>query len=326
LHNNLTGRKDELRIHVLNGYTKTLSFTYKAPYSNPALTNGFLIGGGYLKSREVAYKTGYDNEFVYYKQNHFVRNEWNFQVGYIIRRGLKVSHLFNLTYTHLHLDDSITSVNYNTAYFNKPVSKIGYVDFYYALKYTDVNNILYPLTGVSASVGLAKRGLGLSGGINSFSIDAEYNRYWSLGKKWYASTQVQGNIKLPFRQPYINQQAMGYLNSYVRGFDYKIIDGVAYAIGKFNLKREIFNFSINTIFKKSKTFNKIPFHIYAKTFADMGYCYNREDFVSRLNNTFLGSTGVGVDIVTFYDIQIRVEYSVNQLGQKGLFLHNEKGF
>jgi hypothetical protein len=119
---------------------------------------------------------------------------------------------------------------------------------------------------------------------------------------------------------------MGYLNNYVRGFDYKIIDGVAYAITKFNLKNEIFNFSINTIFKKSKTLNKIPFRIYAKTFADMGYCYNTEDFVSRLSNRFLGSTGLGVDIVTLYDIQIRVEYSVNQLGQKGLFLHNEKGF
>ena len=326
LHSNLTGRKDELKIHVLNGYTKSISFTYKAPYSNPALTNGFLVGGGYLKSREIAYKTGYDNEFVYYKRDHFVRNEWNFQLGYSIRRGLKVSHLFNLTYTHLHLDDSIITPTYNAGYFNKPVSKIGYVDFYYALKYTDVNNILYPLTGVSGSVGLAKRGFGFSGGINSFSVDAEFNRYWSLGKKWYASSQVQGNIKLPFRQPYINQQAMGYLNSYVRGFDYKIIDGVAYAIGKFNLKREIFNFSINTIFKKSKTLNKIPFRIYAKTFADMGYCYNQPDFVSRLNNTFLASAGLGVDIVTFYDIQIRVEYSVNHLGQKGLFLHNEKGF
>jgi hypothetical protein len=58
----------------------------------------------------------------------------------------------------------------------------------------------------------------------------------------------------------------------------------------------------------------------------MGYCYNREEFRSRLNNTFLGSAGIGIDIVTFYDIQIRMEYSVNQLGQKGLFLHNEKGF
>ena len=326
VHYNLTGRKDQLAIHLLNGYTKTISFNYKAPYSNPALTNGFSVGGNYLQSREVAYKTSYDNEFLFYKKNNFVRHGWNINLGYSIRKGIKLSHSFNLGYTHLHVDDSVISANYNKAYFNTPVSTVGYVDLFYSLKYIDVNNVLYPLKGFSGSISLSKRGLKFSGGINSFSIDAQVNRYWSLSKKWYAGTQFRGSIKLPFDQPYINQQAMGYLGNYVRGLDYKIIDGVAYAIGKFNLKREILNFNINTIFKKSKTLNKIPFRIYAKTFADMGYCYNKKEFASRLNNTFLASTGVGIDIVTLYDLQVRIEYSVNQLGQKGLFLHNEKGF
>ena len=323
---NLTGRKDQLRIHLLNGYTRTVSFSYQAPYANAALTNGFLVGGGYFQSREMVYKTSYDNEFVFYKRKDFVREAWQIQLGYSIRRGLKLSHSFNLDYSHVSINDSVISPNYNSAYFNKPVTRIGYVDLYYTLRYTDVNNVLYPLTGFSGSVGVGKRGLGLTGGVNVFSLDGEYNKYWSLGKKWYASTQLKGNIKLPFKIAYINQQALGYGNNYIRGMEYKIIDGVAFAITKFNLKREIFNFTINTIFKKSKTFNKIPFRIYAKTFADMGYSYNEGNFISRLNNTFLGSAGVGIDIVTFYDLQIRLEYSVNQLGQKILFLHNDKGF
>ena len=325
-HYNLTGRKDQLRVHVLSGYTRTLSFNYKAPYSNAALTNGFSVGGGYFQNREIVYRTGYDNEVMFYKKNNFVRNLWEIQLGYSIRRGIKITHSFNLNYTHVNIDDSIITAKYNKAYFNKPTSKTGYIDIYYTLQYSDVNNVLYPLTGYSGSLGLGKRGLGFTGGINSFSVGAEFNKYWSLGKKWYVSTQLQGNIKLPFDQAYINQQALGYDNTYVRGMEYKIIDGVAYAISKFNLKRELFNFSINTIFKKSKTLNKIPFRIYAKTFADMGYSYNRQEFVSRLNNTFLGSAGVGLDIITFYDLQIRIEYSINQLGQNRLFLHNDKGF
>lgn len=323
---NLTGRKDQLRVHVLNGYTKTISLSYQAPYSNAALTNGFSVGGGYFQNREIVYKTSYDNELVFYKRNDFVRESWEVQLGYSIRRGLKLSHSFNLNYTHVKVADSVISPNFNSTYFNKQESKTGYLDFFYTLRYTDVNNVLYPLTGFSGSFGIGKRGLGLSGGINVFSLDGEFNKYWSLGKKWYAGAQLQGNIKLPFQLAYINLQALGYGNNYIRGMEYKIIDGVAFVITKFNLKREIFNFHINTIFKKSKTFNKIPFRIYAKTFADMGYSYNTGDFISRLNNTFLGSTGIGFDIVTFYDLQIRIEYSVNQLGQKRLFLHNEKGF
>ena len=325
-HYNLTGRKDQLRVHLLSGYTRTVSFNYKAPYANAALTNGFSVGGGYFQNREIVYKTNFNNEVVFFKRKDFVRSEWEIQFGYSIRKGLKITHSFNLNYSHVSIDDSIFSAKYNPQYFNKPTSTIGYVDLYYTLGYTDVNNVLYPLTGVSGSLGLGKRGFGFTGGVNSFSVGAEFNKYWSLGKKWYASTQLQGNIKLPFHQAYINQQALGYDNNYVRGMEYKIIDGVAYAITKFNLKRELFDFSINTIFKKSKTLNKIPFRIYAKTFVDMGYVYNQPDFVSRLNNTFLGSAGVGIDIITFYDLQIRLEYSVNQLGQNRLFLHNEKGF
>lgn len=325
-HYNLTGRKDQLRVHLLNGYTRTVSFNYKAPYSNPTLTNGFSVGAGYYQNREIVYKTSFDNEVVFYKKNNFVRKAWEVQLGYSIRRGLKRTHSFSLNYTHINIDDSVISANYNEAYFNKAASTIGYLDLYYSLNYIDVDNILYPLKGFSGSMGLGKRGLGFSGGINSFSIDGEVSKYWALSKKWYISAQVRGNIKLPFNQAYINQQAMGYGNNYVRGLEYKVIDGVAWAITKFNLKKEVFNFSINTFLKKSKLFNKIPFRIYAKTFADMGYSYNKEGFVSRLNNTFLGSAGIGLDIVTFYDIQIRIEYSVNHLGQKELFLHNEKGF
>lgn len=325
-HFNLTGRKDQLRIHLLNGYTRTISINYSNPYSNAALTNGFSVGAGYFQNRETAYKTSYDNEIVFYKRNDFVRYAWEIQLGYSVRRGLKLTHSFGINYSHVNIDDSIISTNYNRAYFNKPTSKIGYIDLYYALRYTDVNNVLYPLTGFSYSTAIGKRGLGFSGGINELSLDGEYNKYWSLGKKWYVSAQIQGNIKLPFKQAYINQQALGYGNNYIRGMEFKIIDGVAYAISKFNLKREIFKFSVNTIFKKSKTLNKIPFRIYAKTFADMAYSYNEEEFVSRLNNTFLGSAGIGLDIVTFYDLQIRIEYSLNQLGQKRLFLHNDKGF
>ena len=325
-HYNLTGRKDQLRIHLLNGYTRTAYFNYSAPYSNAALTNGFSIGGGVFQNREIAYRTSYDNNLLYYKRKDFVRNSWNIQLGYSIRKAINKSETFSIAYTHLNIDDSIISPRYNKDYLNKPITKVGYVDINYSFKYTDVDNVLYPLKGFSASFGFLKRGLGFSGGINLLSIDGEYNKYWALGKKWYASTQLQANIKLPFDQPYINQQAFGYDNTYIRGFEYKIVDGIAYAISKFNLKKELFNFSVNTIFKKSKTFNKIPFKIYAKTFADLGYSYNREAFTSQLGNKILGSTGIGLDVVTFYDLQIRIEYSLNQLGQKRLFLHNEKGF
>ena len=40
-HYNLTGRKDKLKIFLINGYTRNISAYYSAPYSNPKLTKGF---------------------------------------------------------------------------------------------------------------------------------------------------------------------------------------------------------------------------------------------------------------------------------------------
>ena len=54
VHYNLTGRRDQLRIYFINGYTKNVSLSYTAPYSNRALTEGFTIGAGYLQKRELA--------------------------------------------------------------------------------------------------------------------------------------------------------------------------------------------------------------------------------------------------------------------------------
>jgi hypothetical protein len=71
----------------------------------------------------------------------------------------------------------------------------------------------------------------------------------------------------------------------------------------------------------SKIYNKIPFRIYAKTFVDLGYAYIQPEFGSRLNNRLLFCGGLGVDIVTIYDLKLAIEFSFNQLGQKGLFLH-----
>ncbi|MBZ0099157.1 MAG: hypothetical protein K8F30_08740, partial [Taibaiella sp.] len=58
-----------------------------------------------------------------------------------------------------------------------------------------------------------------------------------------------------------------------------------------------------------------------KIFADLGYAKNRFAGNSYMNNRLLYSWGVGADLVSVYDFKLRVEYTWNHLGEKGLFLH-----
>ncbi|MBA2249800.1 MAG: hypothetical protein H0W12_06365, partial [Chitinophagaceae bacterium] len=176
--NNVSGRKDEFRLNLINGYTKQASIYYDQPYANPSLTNGFNVGAGFEKNREMAYKTDYNNYFQYYNKPGFVEDSWFVSAGFAIRKAIKKKHIFNLRYSHITVADSVITENLNPRYFNTNSSGKGFIDFSYSYRYTDVNNILYPLSGVSGSFTIQKRGLGLRGGINMFSVDGSYNRYW----------------------------------------------------------------------------------------------------------------------------------------------------
>lgn len=322
---NLTGRRDILKIYLLNGYTRNISFTYAQPFSSKALLEGFIFGSGYAQSREVGYQTSYNNKLLFYKNGLFVNSNYFINAGYSFRKAIKSKHIFNLTFTSATINDSIASSIYNPNYFKDGATKKAFIDFTYTYRFVNADNIIYPLNGVTAFTTLSKRGFGLKGGVNMLYLEAAYNKYINLKNNWYGSFQLSGKIKLPFDQPYFNQKALGYGDATLRGLEYYVIDGAAYGILKTTLKKKLLSFNVPLPFK-SGYFNHIPFTFYAKAFADMGYAANNKKYDTYLNNKFLFTRGVGIDIVTLYDISFRLEYSFNQLGQKGLFLQTQGGF
>ena len=332
VHYNLSGRRDQLRIYFINGYSRNISFSYNAPYSNKALNEGFTVGAGFIQNREFSYKTSYKDSLLFYPsdsavkaKSDFVYKSWYATAGYSIRRGLFTKHVFSVGYSYTSIADSVIDKKYNPNYFKDSVTSKGILDLSYVLQYANVNNNSYPLTGKSGFIAIQKRGLGFTGGINAFSVEAGYNKYFDLHKNWYSSIQLNGKIRLPFNQAYINQRGLGYGENYLRGLEYYVIDGVATALVKSTLKKKIIAFNVPFPFLP-KLVTKIPFTFYAKTFADLGYVYTKDIYSTNLNNRLLYSGGFGIDILTLYDINLRFEYSFNQLKENGLFLHNQSGF
>ena len=305
----------------MNGYTKNVSFSYLQPYSNIALNQGFGLGGGFSENREVAYKTSADNKILFYTNNNFVKKNAYGNLSFRIQKGILNRHLFNLAYSRITVSDSILSSSFNPNYFNTNSNTNGLIDFTYTYQYTNLNNAAYALKGVTSYVTVSKRGLGLTGGTNRFFVEATYNKFWAHAHNWYTSLQVMGNVKLPFEQAYINQKAIGYGNANIRGLEYYVIDGVAFGILKSTLKKKLFSVKIPMPFT-STIIPSLPFSIFAKTYADIGYCYNKKNYTTNLNNRFLYTGGFGIDILTLYDISLRIEYSFNQLGQGSLYFEN----
>lgn len=324
VHYNFSGRKDQLRIVMLNGYSRNISFSYNNPYSNRKLTEGFSFGMGYTQNREVTYMTGYDNKIRQFQNGSFVRNIFSVFGSYQIRKGYYKRNVISAGYSFMNITDSIIT-KYNPDYFGNQDATTGFTDIAFGSYYTNVDMITYPLKGNVRYLVISKRGLGLKGANNFFGVDGSYSRYVSHGKDWYSSVNTFARIRLPFKQPYINRQALGYRELFLRGQEYYVIDGVATVLGKYTLKKKVTSFKIPMPFK-IKSVPNLPFTIFAKTYGDIGYCYSQPETASMLNNRFLYSGGAGLDFLIVYDFSIRVEYSFNQLGEKGLFLHFKGGF
>ncbi|RYG21382.1 MAG: hypothetical protein EOO07_02765 [Chitinophagaceae bacterium] len=253
----------------------------------------------------------------------FIRKNFMATASYVLRRGFYRRHSFGLGYSYTEISDSIHNF-YNKRYFNTGKSKAAFTDISYNYQYINTNNVNYPLTGKLFTLTLAKRGFGWEGGLNMFSVDANYNRYFKHSAKWYSMLQTHVKLKTDSRA-YINQAAMGYGDFYLQGLEKYVIDGWVTALARYTLKRKLVSFKI-PVPLANKHLNDIPVTIFAKTYANTGFSGIQKEFDTKFGNRFLYSGGFGIDVLTLYDLNFRIEYSFNQLGEKGLFLHAKGGF
>lgn len=167
-----------------------------------------MLGAGFSQARQVPYKTDYNNNLVYYKNDDFVKSEWYVTGAYSSRKAIKKKETFSISFRHIEVDDSILTQKYNPGYFNSPSLSQNFVEIGYKLQFIEVDNILYPLKGYATSVLLLKRGLQIKGDINRFTVRATYNRYFSYPHNWYTGIRLTGQVELPLNQAYINQRAL----------------------------------------------------------------------------------------------------------------------
>ncbi len=316
LQQNLTGQNDELDIKATAGFNKQVDIEYNTPYVDRKMTERFRIKGGVLFSNEIPYKSSEGNKLLYYQSTKPVRKDWYFSIGYLSRKYIKKREWLTFTLKSLNAFDSIRF--YNPDYLPDNKTQVVFPEVEYKFKYDDVDNSMYPLRGKTYEAVVSKRGLGLQGGVNRLLLEGHAAFYTGLGKGWFSVLQLGGQIKLPFDQPYINTLALGYGQNYLRGYEYYVTDGVAFFLAKADLKKRLVHFRLPT-FLKSKNYSSIPFTLYGKIFSDAGSVYSRRE--SLLGNKFLWTGGIGLDIVTLYDISVSINFSFNNLDENGFFFH-----
>ncbi len=322
---NLRGRNEELKVTGLLGFEQRFELRYKIPFIDDPLEKGVQFLLHYSRNKEIPYNTRSDKLRYYKNPDDFLRRSFFSKVTFTQRKAIHNKHYFGLSYHKNRIADTIADLN--ERYFLQGRQRQQYfkVNFKWERDYRNFKP--YPTTGSYLEIQMGKIGLGIFDDVNLYNVVGKYSNYWRLSERNFAAARIQGKFSFPTSQPYFNQQGLGYEKNMVRGYEYYVIDGQQYGLFKSSYKFQLFDLQLkNLSFVPLKQFKTLPLGLYLKIYGDFGYV--RDDFYhkynnSRLANRFLAGGGAGLDLVTFYDIVLRLEYTFNRLQEHGFFLHFE---
>ncbi|MCX6207094.1 MAG: hypothetical protein NTZ19_12680 [Bacteroidetes bacterium] len=322
IQNNVTGRNDNLDVWLITGYTQQITLRYDLPFADRKLKHGFNVGIVYASQKELNYATG-DNKQLFYKQDDiFVKKITRYDLTYSYRPDIKQKHTFKVSYNKEEIADTVNKINPN--YFTNKATHFNYIDFNYGYRFFNADNNFYPKDGFLFQGNIYKRGLDQER--NLWMINARAVYAVPVTKKSFLHFEAMAQFKSPPSNGYIDQRMFGYGSFQMRGLEYNVVDGMSGVMLKSTIHREVVHFEIKNPFK-SKTHDRIPFRIYMKAYADLGYANLPHSIASNtLNNTVLHTWGFGMDIVSIYDFVFKIEYSFNQLGKDGLYLQSRNDF
>jgi len=315
-HKNFRGNLENLNVTAQVGYTKKFGIEYLNPYLDKDQKHGFGVALAMAESQETYYATDSNKLRFIKSRSNYILKQYEASVAYTYRPAYASHHILRLGYKYYHIGDTIAELN--ASYFENGSRDLRIVELSYRYELNKTDNWNYPLKGTKVIAQLFVR-FGLEGMKQQSFATLELGKFYNPCDKWYYSLIFRGRLSLPAAQPYALNGALGTKYDYVRGYEYYVIDGSHFGLLRFDLKREVLNFSIKNI--PLKYLPVIPIRVYPKIFADAGYVQNQYEGNSFLNNRLLYSAGIGLDIFTAYDIKIRLEYAWNHLGQKDLFLH-----
>ncbi|MEO0553581.1 MAG: BamA/TamA family outer membrane protein [Bacteroidota bacterium] len=323
--NNFRGRNEELRLTLQFGFTRKFNLVYRIPYIDQTQRHGISFLFDYSENNNIAFQTE-DHIQSFYDADELLRTEQTYGVGYTFRNSFYIFHRVNLSFNYNTVRDTVAILN--PEYYKNSNTSQRYFTLRYGFTYDKRDFNPYPLKGRRFDFDIRKFGLSLFDDLDQWEIKLGLSQHYDLGKKFFFSNYTSLSFTFPSDQPYSNFNAMGFKKDVVRGYELYLIEGPRFGLSRSTFKRRILSTKKRVGLIPLEQFREIPLDIYIKTYFDMGYVHNYDNYriSSRLADRYIFGTGLGVDFVTYYDTVIRFEYSVNRENEGGLFFHLKKEF
>jgi|ERR1039458_76824 outer membrane protein assembly factor BamA len=320
IYNNFRGRNETLSLAVREDYFQRYDLKYDIPYINKKQQFGMGFSCGYNTNHEIVQNVN-NNQLVYFDDdNLFALKEYYAEARFTKRDGLYRTQTLYLDYKTDIINDTIVSLNNDYFLNSRTVQKYASISYLFEQDYRDIK--IYPLKGYYFNFNLQQLGF-LQKDLNISYLRAAYRKYWKLSDQFYFEAGIDGRYSYAKSQPFNVQNALGWGTEYVRGYELYVVNGQNYGLLKTEFKWQLFYPQVVYVpYIPSEKFNSIPIAMYLTAFGDLGYTQDQIFQAGNpLSNTLLPGGGVGFDIVTYYNLVWRFEYSINKMGQRGFYLH-----
>lgn len=323
---NFRGRNETVYALAQFGYTRQFALRYKVPYIDQRQRWGISVGGAFLQQAEITVGTRDNERILIADPDGSNRDEWKGDLEVTLRRRHDVRHAWRLNYTDAVVTDTI--VRTATDYFDGASTGTRFLSLGYTFTWDRRDVRFFPREGRLAELKLDRHGLGLLSRSEPdiTTLYATYKHWWKVHDKWTLSAALRGRHTFG-TPPYYVQEGLGYAH-YVRGFEYYVIDGEHFALGRGNVIFQLLAPRTSRAeFIPVEAFRTLYFALYLNLYADAGRVWDSRYAADNfLANRWMSGTGVGLDLVTSYDQVVRGEYSLNSLGEHGFFLHFSQPF
>jgi len=330
-HFNMRGMNERMTITAQFGYSRRYEFQYDIPYIDQSQRNGLGMFVKYIEYTNLHYNN-FDNLRYFIDTDEVTSGDVLLQgdllktnvftgINYVRRNSFYTRHRIDLNFSHSQIADTIIALNPNYH------GIAGNTQQYFSLSYNfsvDKRDIAaYPLDGYKVEAQVEKLGLGFFNDVDITNIRARYARFITLPKGFYLSNYTSVYLSTPNNQPYSTLQGIGFGNDVVRGYELYVIHGQNYVVNKTSFKKVLLAGNAQMKNFPLEQFKHVPYAFYLKTYFDIGYAKNTFQYEGNefLADKLIYGGGLGLDIVTMYDIVIRLEYSVNSIGESGFFFN-----
>ncbi len=316
--NNVRGRNESLSMLLQFGFTPKVSFSYQIPYIDKYQKYGMVFDVVYARNKQIAYQTE-NNKLTFLQSEKILRQRFQISVGINRRASFYTTHSAGLKYNRFSVNDTILQLNPN--YYLAGSTQQNYLQLGYNFVCDKRDVQYYPLKGYRFEGNVSKWGISSLDDVNLTAVYANLAYFKPLSKRFYADFAISGRVFYANKQPYAQAQGLGYGTDLLRGYQLYVIDGQSYALLKPTVKYELFKVEKYIKWIPIQQFRTFPVSAYARIYTDIGYIRDKNSAKTnnQLANQFLYTTGVGIDIVSFYNLVLQFDYSINKQKETGFF-------